>query len=170
MIDPTMLSPDQSKLSSPGDSDTKQAPRLLDQIGAAIRTKHYSRRTEEAYTYWARKFILFHKKRHPLEMGEAEVGQFLQHLAVNRSVSASTQNQALNALLFLYQSVLHRPLGKLPPVYSGKAPRASSRGNDLPGGVHPLRRNAGTIASDGATPLWNRFTRDRVRQPPRERH
>jgi hypothetical protein len=77
-------------------------PRLVDQIGAVIRTKHYSRRTEEAYIHWARQFILFHGKRHPLDMGEVEVGQFLQHLAVNRAVAASTQNQALNALVFLY--------------------------------------------------------------------
>jgi hypothetical protein len=69
----------------------------LDQIKAVIRAKHYARRTEEAYLHWARQFILFHGKRHPLELSELEVGSFLQHLAVKRLVAASTQNQALNA-------------------------------------------------------------------------
>jgi integrase len=98
-------------------------PRLLDQIRAAIRTKHYSQRTEQAYVYWTRKFILFHGKRHPIEMGETEIGQFLQHLAVNKGVAASTQNQALNALIFLYGSVLNKPLGKLPHVFRAKRPK-----------------------------------------------
>jgi integron integrase len=96
--------------------------RLVDQIRAAIRTKHYSRRTEEAYVYWARQFILFHQKRHPIEMAEAEVAQFLEHLAVKRRVAASTQNQALNALVFLYSRVLGRPFGKLPDVTRAKRP------------------------------------------------
>jgi site-specific recombinase XerD len=97
-------------------------PRLLDQVRTAIRTKHYSQRTAEAYVHWTRKFILFHGKRHPIEMGETEVGQFLQHLALNKGVAASTQNQALNALLFLYGSVLNKPLGKLPNVFRAKRP------------------------------------------------
>jgi hypothetical protein len=66
-----------------------------------IRTRHYSYRTEEAYLYWIRQYILLHGKRHPAEMGPAEVSKFLMHLAVNREVGASTQNQALAALLFL---------------------------------------------------------------------
>jgi integron integrase len=98
-------------------------PHLLDQVRAAIRTKHYSQRTEEAYVHWTRHFILFHGKRHPIEMGETEVGQFLQHLALNKRVAASTQNQALNALLFLYASVLKKPLGKLPNVLRAKRPK-----------------------------------------------
>jgi integron integrase len=101
----------------------KPPPRLLDQVRAAIRTKHYSPKTEEAYVGWARQFILFHGKRHPVEMGETELGQFLQHLAVNKRVAASTQNQALNALLFLYGSVLNKPLGKLPKVFRAKRPK-----------------------------------------------
>jgi hypothetical protein len=92
------------------------APHLLDRLRAAIRTKHYSPKTEEAYVRWTRQFVLFHQKRHPIEMGETEIAQFLQHLAVNKTVAASTQNQALNALLFLYGSVLNKPLGKLPNV------------------------------------------------------
>ena len=104
-------------------NSAKPQPRLLDQVRAAIRTKHYSHRTEEAYVHWARHFILFHKKRHPSEMAEAEVGQFLQHLALNKGVAASTQNQALNALLFLYNSVLQKPIGKLPNVLRAKRPK-----------------------------------------------
>ncbi len=97
-------------------------PRLFDQIKAAISMKHYSPRTEEAYLHWARQFILFHEKRHPNEMAEPEVARFLEHLAVNRRVAASTQNQALNALVFLYKTVLEKPLGKLPSVTRAKRP------------------------------------------------
>src|SRR5437870_805286 len=80
--------------------------RLLDQVRERIRTKHFSRHTEQAYVSWIRRFVLFHGKRHPNEMGRVEVSRYLSHLAVRRRVSASTQNQALNALLFLYQEVL----------------------------------------------------------------
>jgi integron integrase len=109
--------------SATGAAEPKSAPRLLDRLRAAIRTKHYSPKTEEAYVRWARQFVLFHGKRHPIELGETEVAQFLQHLAVNKSVAASTQNQALNALLFLYGSVLNKPLGKLPNVLRAKRPK-----------------------------------------------
>jgi integron integrase len=81
-------------------------PRLLDQLRQAIRTRHYSRRTEEAYAAWVRRYILFHGKRHPAMMGAEEVGRFLTSLAVDRRLSASSQSQALSALLFLYQDVL----------------------------------------------------------------
>ena len=104
-------------------SETKSAPRLLDRLRTAIRTKHYSPKTEKAYVRWTRQFVLFHQKRHPIEMGETEIAQFLQHLAVNKTVAASTQNQALNALLFLYGSVLNKPLGKLPNVLRAKRPK-----------------------------------------------
>ncbi len=83
-----------------------EAPRLLNQVRDKIRLKHYSIRTEQAYTDWVRRFILFHQKRHPAEMGAVEVEQFLTHLAVAGKVSASTQNQAKSALLFLYRDVL----------------------------------------------------------------
>jgi integron integrase len=81
-------------------------PKLLEQLREHIRLRHYSIRTEEAYIHWAKRFILFHGKRHPAEMGKAEIRQFLSHLATDRQVAASTQNQALAALLFLYQKVL----------------------------------------------------------------
>lgn len=79
-----------------------QKPKLLDQVRRAIRTRHYSPRTEESYVHWIKRFIFFHNKRHPTEMGEAEIGRFLSSLATEKKVSASTQNQAFNALLFLY--------------------------------------------------------------------
>ncbi len=84
--------------------------RLLDQVREATRRLHYSIRTEDAYVLWIKRFILFHGKRHPLELGEPEVVAFLTHLAVHEDVAASTQNQALGALLFLYKVVLDRPL------------------------------------------------------------
>lgn len=80
--------------------------KLLDQVREVIRLKHYSIRTEEAYVNWIRRYILFHNKRHPREMGSLEIEAFLTHLAVNENVAASTQNQAFNALLFLYREVL----------------------------------------------------------------
>ena len=84
--------------------------KLLDQLCAKIRLKHYSIRTEEAYVQWCKRFILFHHRRHPAEMGTPEVEQYLTHLAVNRNVAASTQNQALSAILFMYNHVLDKPL------------------------------------------------------------
>src|SRR3989440_3501626 len=85
-------------------------PKLLDRVRWRLRVKHYSIRTEQAYVDWIRRFILFHHKRHPNEMREPEITQFLTHLAVQKNVAASTQNQALSALLFLYQQVLERKL------------------------------------------------------------
>jgi integron integrase len=84
--------------------------KLLDRVSEAIRLKHYSPRTEEAYVSWIRRFILFHDKRHPRKMGAAEIKEFLTHLAVDRNVAASTQNQALYAILFLYREVLRKDL------------------------------------------------------------
>jgi hypothetical protein len=84
--------------------------KLLDQVHQAIRARHYSKRTEQTYADWIKRFILFHAKRHPSEMAESEINQFLTDLAVNKKVSASTQNQALSALLFLYQQALKKPL------------------------------------------------------------
>lgn len=81
-------------------------PRFLDLVRERIRVKHYSIRTEEAYVGWIKKFIFFHNKRHPAEMGKLEMEQFLTHLAVDKNVAASTQNQALAALLFMYKEVL----------------------------------------------------------------
>lgn len=84
--------------------------KLLDQVRDVIRLKHYAYRTQETYVQWIRRFILFHNKRHPNEMGTAEVTQFLTHLAVHEQVAASTQNQALSAIVFLYRMVLRPEL------------------------------------------------------------
>ncbi|MBL8094491.1 MAG: integron integrase [Anaerolineales bacterium] len=96
--------------------------RLLDQIRAATRTRHYSIRTEDSYCDWARRFILFNGKRHPSQMGVPEINAFLSHLAVSDQVAASTQNQALNALVFMYRYVLYQDLeGDINPIRA-KAP------------------------------------------------
>ena len=96
--------------------------KLLEQVRDLIRVKHYSIKTEEAYLRWIKDYILFHKKRHPKEMGNNEVGQYLTHLAVNRKVAASTQNQALSALVFLYSEVLKQPFDWLEDVARAKRP------------------------------------------------
>lgn len=98
-------------------------PKLLDQVRRAIRLKHYSYRTEQSYIGWIKRFILFHQKQHPKEMGKAEVESFLSHLATDRHVSASTQNQALHALLFLYKEVLHKPLPNIDSIKAKKPKR-----------------------------------------------
>ena len=98
--------------------ESQRPKKLLDQVRDAIRRKQYSRRTEEAYVEWIRRYILFHQKRHPAEMGILEIETYLTHLAVHEKVSASTQNQAFSAMLFLYREVLH---------------------HELPGRIHALR-------------------------------
>lgn len=95
---------------APSNAAVASSPKLLDRVRWLLRAKHYSIRTEQVYVDWIRRFILFHKKRHPDEMGEKEISEFLTHLAVEKNVSASTQNQAFSALLFLYQQVLERKL------------------------------------------------------------
>jgi len=104
----------------PGDGPK---PRLLERVRQTLRTRHYSRRTEEAYVGWIRRYILFHGKRHPAEMAEEEITRFLSSLAVDRKVSAVTQTQALSAILFLYREVLKRDLGWLQNVTRAKAPQ-----------------------------------------------
>jgi integron integrase len=98
-------------------------PRLLDQMRDVIRLKHYSIRTEQSYLDWAKRYILFHGKRHPRDMGATEVRAFLTHLAVDLNVSAGTQNQALNALVFLYREVLKQGLGSLEEVVRARTSR-----------------------------------------------
>ena len=98
-------------------------PKLLAQVRQAMRTRHYSKRTEQTYVHWIRRFIFFHEVRHPEKMAEAEVNEFLTHLAVKEKVSASTQNQALCALLFLYRYVIRRALGDLGEVIRARRPK-----------------------------------------------
>jgi integron integrase len=100
-----------------------RSPRLLDRCREAMRVRHLSRNTERVYVSWVRRFILHHGKRHPLEMGEPQVNAFLTALAVEGNVSASTQNQALAAILFLYDAVLDRPLGQVAGVVRARRPR-----------------------------------------------
>jgi integron integrase len=99
-----------------------QKPKLLDRLSEALRSRHYSRRTEQSYAHWVRRFVFFHNKRHPAEMGEPEINAYLTHLAVKEKVSASTQNQALSALLFLYRYVLDRKIGDLGEVIRARKP------------------------------------------------
>ncbi|MCC6208762.1 MAG: integron integrase [Gammaproteobacteria bacterium] len=102
------------------DSVSTARPRLLDRVRERIRVKHYSLRTEQSYIGWIRRYIFYHDKRHPRDMGAAEVEAFLSHLAVERNVSSSTQNQALAALLFLYREVLEVELPWLDGVTRAK--------------------------------------------------
>jgi integron integrase len=97
-------------------------PKLLDRLRLALRSRHYSRRTEQTYCLWVRRFILFHNVRHPAEMAEADINAFLTHLAVKEKVSASTQSQALSALLFLYRHVVGRAVGDLGEVIRARRP------------------------------------------------
>jgi integrase len=102
------------------------APRprkLLDHVRDVLRVNHYSVRTEEAYVGWIRRYILYHNKKHPREMGALEVELYLTHLAVGEKVSTNTQKQALNALVFLYHRVLHKPLGQFRDIERPKRPQ-----------------------------------------------
>jgi len=100
-----------------------EKPRLIDQTRNVLRLFHYSIRTEETYIQWIKRFIFFHNKRHPKDMGEKEVRSFLTHLAVDKHVSASTQNQALSAILFLYKRVLEIELEWIDDVVRAKRPK-----------------------------------------------
>jgi len=99
-----------------------QQPRLLDQVRDTMRRKHYSLRTEQSYMHWIKRLIYFQGKRHPRELGEVEITAFLNHLARDHKVAASTQNQALSAILLLYKEVLGRQLGWLDTLERPKRP------------------------------------------------
>lgn len=101
---------------------TRDAPRLLPRVHGALRARHYSRRTEEAYVGWIKRYIFFHGKKHPSAMGAEEVNAFLTHLAVDGNVAASTQNQAMSAILFLYREVLGDPLPWLDDLVRARRP------------------------------------------------
>ncbi len=97
--------------------------KLLDQVREVIRKRHYSIRTEQSYVDWIRRFILFHGKRHPKDMGEKEISQYISHVAVDQKVASSTQNQAFNAIVFLYKNVLNIHLGNLGFMERAKKPQ-----------------------------------------------
>jgi len=107
----------------PSSPPAPASPRLLDRLRLEARRRHLSRRTEDAYALWARRFVLFHGRRHPRELGAPEVAAFLTHLAVERRVAAATQNLALAALLFLNRDVLALALGPLPPATRARRPK-----------------------------------------------
>ncbi len=109
--------------SLPEKTTSSHPPKLLDQVVAKIRFKHYSRRTELTYAHWIKRFILFHRKRHPKEMGAPEIEAFLSALATDHNVSASTQNLALSSLLFLYKEVLAIDLPWLDNITPAKKPQ-----------------------------------------------
>jgi len=102
---------------------TMAEKKLLDQVRDVIRTRHYSYKTEKSYVRWILQFILFHHKRHPRDMGEPEIAAFLTHLAAKLNVAASTQNQALNAIVFLYKHVLHKELSTFQNIQWAKRPQ-----------------------------------------------
>lgn len=107
----------------PGFAVAGRQPKLMDRLREALRSRHYSRLTEQAYCHWVRRFIFFHNVRHPVEMAEPEINAFLTHLAIKEKVSASTQNQALSALLFLYRHALGRAIGDLADVIRARRPK-----------------------------------------------
>ena len=96
--------------------------KLIENVRNVIRMKHYSIRTEETYISWIKRYIIFHNKRHPSKMSENEISEFLTYLAVKKNVAASTQNQAFNALLFLYKKVLKQNIGLIDDVERAKKP------------------------------------------------
>ena len=101
----------------------RSTPRLYDATVNVLRVRHYSRRTEDAYVHWIRRYIEFHQRRHPRELSEDDVNRFLTSLAVKEQVAASTQNQALSALLFLYEHVLEQPLDRIEGVVRARRPK-----------------------------------------------
>jgi len=104
-------------------TQNKQKPKLLVQAREYMRTLHYSRRTEESYINWIKRFIIFHNKTHPEELGKNEISAFLNYLAVKRNVSASTQNQALQGILFLYKQILHKDVGWIDDIKRPSTPK-----------------------------------------------
>jgi site-specific recombinase XerD len=103
---PQNSQPEGAKLENVTSDAGSKPKKLLDQISEALRTKHYAYRTEQTYIDWIKRYIIFHKKRHPKDMDVEEIREFITHLAVERKVATSTQNQALSAILFLYRTVL----------------------------------------------------------------
>lgn len=104
-------------------SKTPAKPKLLDQVRIHLRSLHYSRRTEESYVNWIKRFILFHNKTHPENLGKDDIRKFLNHLAVNRNVAASTQNQALQGILFLYKEIIHKDIGWIDDIERPTKPK-----------------------------------------------
>lgn len=144
-------SPGPAKAQSVAPAGTAPKSKLLDQARLALRARHYSRRTEEVYLYWMKKYILFHGKRRPAEMGETEINAFLTHLAVKEQVAASTQNQALAAPAAVSQSALRVSLPHC-TGFSGRRDqrcRASPQTRPFAGSDDPRRSQNGSESSEG---------------------
>ncbi len=147
---PPAVNPSPAAAEAPAPSRPPPPPRLLDQLRHAIRLRHYSIRTEDTYVDWSRRFILFHAKRHPLDLGASEVAAFLTHLAVDRNVAPSTQNQAKSALLFLYRVVLGIQLPWLDEIVAAKDQRRLPvvlTAPEVRGLLHELNGTTGLVAS-----------------------
>ena len=147
---PSLTRPQPPDDAESGHTPPAGSPRLLDRLRGEIRARHYSIRTESAYVDWVRRFILFNDKRHPADLGPAEVAAFLTHLATERDVAASTQNQARSALLFLYGHVLKLDLPWLDEVISARVGRRLPvvlTQREVRGLLHELKGPMGLIAA-----------------------
>ena len=157
------------KPSQPASLPIPPAPRpkkLLDRYSEALRNLHYSLRTERTYTSWVRQFILYHNKRHPTEMGTTEINDFITYLVNQKSISASTQNQAISAILFLYRNVLQIPLDEnaLLPIRPGRPKRVptvlsreeAKRVIARMDGVYKIM--AQLMYGSGLRRVWNKFS------------
>ncbi len=118
-----MITPIEQRRSPLGLFPDRSEPRLYDRTIEVLRVRHYSRRTEEAYVHWIRRYIEFHDHEHPRQLAECDVNRFLTQLAVKEHVAASTQNQALSAILFLYEHVLEQPLDRIQGVVRARRPK-----------------------------------------------
>ncbi len=136
---------------------------FLEEVRELMRVQHYAIRTEQAYVEWIKRFILFHGKRHPDEMGESEIAAFLTHLAVNRNVAPVTQGQALNALIILYRKVLNRSMGEIPGIVRSnrkiKVPVGSA---DAAGSSELAYQTGGDSLVSRLFALWFRSSPDGV--------
>ena len=143
--------------------------KLLEQMQDALRLQHYSYRTEETYLDWVRRYILFHHKKHPAQMGADEIRAYIIHLATERNVAASTQNQALSAILFLYREVLHR---EIEPVLLSAAKRPERLPTVLSReeALRIIGQMNGLFKLDGANPLRLRIAPDGMYPTARQRY
>ena len=144
--------------------------KLLDQVRDKLRLKNYSYATEKTYIGWIRRYILFHQKRHPAEMGKAEIEAFLTYLAVDGNVAPSTQNQALHALLFLYRDVLEQPIAGNVEALQARVASATTDCSDCGGDAACAHPSGGRLPPDRAAALRQRATRTRVPVAARQGH
>ena len=117
------VAPKKHQLDELPDTSDPKPKKLLDQVREALRTKHYSYRTEQTYVDWIKRYIIFHKKQHPKDLGVEAIREFIAHLATERKVATSTQNQALSAILFLYRTVLQKEINLLPELVHPSRPK-----------------------------------------------